>query len=410
MRNSVVMLEQDRGVQLVQGWGLSIALHGCLILAVMAAMPKLTLTLDEEPFRWDVALVSAPPSAPTVSTPVQSAQEPVPSKPAPLKKQPARPPDPAPQVFTRQVQPQEARKPVLRERQPVQRDVLSVQQELESVQRDIQPLQREIEPVQRDAEPMERAAQPVLEAERPTQQMESAREVVAMETMETERQERTKPEAVVDRSVTAEVVRENTPVAEHHAAQVVPQETREAPAPIANESIPETRPEPELIARVPVAESPPPMPVEKPSPVRPVQPVPDPIESTPVQPAPATNDSPAPGVQEQAPVVARSITPNPAKKADYGWLAESLHRRIVELRHYPNTARLNGWEGKVVLRVQIRRDGNLDNVSVVKSSGHETLDNAAMEAVRRACPLHLKHELTAPMVVVQVPINYSLNR
>jgi protein TonB len=71
---------------------------------------------------------------------------------------------------------------------------------------------------------------------------------------------------------------------------------------------------------------------------------------------------------------------------------------------------MNGWEGKVVLRVQIRQDGNLESVSIVKSSGHETLDNAAMEAVRRACPLHLKHELTSPMVVVQVPINYSLNR
>ena len=246
MRNTVVMLEQDRGAQLIQGWGLSIALHGCLILAVMAAMPKLTLTLDEEPFRWDVALVSAPSPAPTVSTPVPSAQEPVTPKAAPLKKQPARPPDPAPQIFTKQVQPQEAPKPVLRERQPVQRDVLPVQQELESVQRDIQSLQREIEPLQRDVEPVERPAQPVLDAERPTQQIEPAHEMVAMETMKTERPELTKPEAVVDRPVTAEVVRENTPVAEHHAAQAVPQlqDTRETPAPITHQSIPETRPEP----------------------------------------------------------------------------------------------------------------------------------------------------------------------
>jgi hypothetical protein len=33
-----------------------------------------------------------------------------------------------------------------------------------------------------------------------------------------------------------------------------------------------------------------------------------------------------------------------------------------------------------------------------------------MEAVRRACPLHMKQEVATPTVVVQVPINYSLNR
>jgi protein TonB len=87
-----------------------------------------------------------------------------------------------------------------------------------------------------------------------------------------------------------------------------------------------------------------------------------------------------------------------------------LHRRISELRHYPSTARLNGWEGKVVLKVSIRHDGHLNSVEVVKSSGHESLDQAAIEAVRRACPLHMKHELSSEMVVLNLPVNYSLNR
>jgi protein TonB len=242
----------------------------------------------------------------------------------------------------------------------------------------------------------------------------------------TEQQEITKPEAVIDQPVAAEAVREISPAVEQRVTQAapVPLERRDAPAPVINPSIPEARPEAEVMARAPVIETPPATAVEKPTPTEPAavthssEPAPaapsparpDAIESPPIQSAPAATDSPAPAVQEQAPVVARSVTPNPAKKADYGWLAESLHRRIVELRHYPSTARLNGWEGKVVLRVQIRQDGNLESVSVVKSSGHETLDNAAMEAVRRATPLQLKHELTSPMVVVQVPINYSLNR
>ena len=143
----------------------------------------------------------------------------------------------------------------------------------------------------------------------------------------------------------------------------------------------------------------------------PVAASPAPVEAVVVPTAPtAAVSEPDPSTLREHQVVAQAAVARPAAKADYGWLAESLHRRIIELRHYPSTARLNGWEGKVVLKVSIRNDGQLKSVEVVKSSGHESLDQAAMEAVRRACPLHMKHELTAPMVVLHLPVSYSLNR
>jgi protein TonB len=113
---------------------------------------------------------------------------------------------------------------------------------------------------------------------------------------------------------------------------------------------------------------------------------------------------------EEHQVVASAAIPKKAAKANNSWVGESLHRRISELRHYPSTARLNGWEGKVVLKVSIRNDGHLNSVEVVKSSGYESLDQAAIEAVRRACPLHMKHELSSEMVVLTLPVSYSLNR
>jgi protein TonB len=100
--------------------------------------------------------------------------------------------------------------------------------------------------------------------------------------------------------------------------------------------------------------------------------------------------------------------PAPLVKADYGWLAESLRRRLAEVKRYPSAARLNGWEGKVVVRAVIRADGHLSEVKVHRSSGHETLDNAAMEAIRLVCPLHLQQALSTPEVVVYVPIVYGL--
>ena len=63
-----------------------------------------------------------------------------------------------------------------------------------------------------------------------------------------------------------------------------------------------------------------------------------------------------------------------------------------------------------MLRVTLKRDGHLEDVQVVKSSGYEALDSAAIEAVRRACPLHMKQEVVTPTIVVQVPINYSLGQ
>lgn len=233
-------------------------------------------------------------------------------------------------------------------------------------------------------QPVQREVQAVMETVQPTQRPEPAPEVVNLPSPEV------KPmETVVREVASADVIRETTTPIKQTVVQPVPSVTeagREVSPVVTSQSSIESRQE------TVVAESVASTPAVTREASQPVQEVVSPVES-----------------QPPAPVIARSVIPRPATKADYGWLADSLFRRVVELRHYPSTARLNGWEGKVVLRVSIRQDGNLEDVSVVQSSGHESLDNAAMEAVRRACPLHLKHQLEKPMIFVQVPISYSLN-
>jgi periplasmic protein TonB len=125
------------------------------------------------------------------------------------------------------------------------------------------------------------------------------------------------------------------------------------------------------------------------------------------QTTPVTSD--APPVTDAAPVqVAKASAPSSQPKVDHRWLAESLWRRVAELKRYPSSARLNGQEGKVILKAVIRSDGHLAEVSVQKSSGHSILDLAAMEAVKLACPLHMKHAIGKPEIVVNLPIVYSL--
>lgn len=50
---------------------------------------------------------------------------------------------------------------------------------------------------------------------------------------------------------------------------------------------------------------------------------------------------------------------------------------------YPADARQAGISGTTLLRVSVRSDGGVDYVEVVASSGHKSLDNAAVESVRR---------------------------
>jgi protein TonB len=134
----------------------------------------------------------------------------------------------------------------------------------------------------------------------------------------------------------------------------------------------------------------------------------DPDLSVSPSPASAATSDAEPVVKESAPHTAMAPNPNPAVKVDHGWLAELLRRKLAEIKRYPSTARLNGDEGKVVLRAVIRADGHLSEVKVHRSSGHEALDNAAIESIRLVCPLHMHQPLGTSEVAVYIPIVYSL--
>ncbi len=49
---------------------------------------------------------------------------------------------------------------------------------------------------------------------------------------------------------------------------------------------------------------------------------------------------------------------------------------------YPEKARLRGWEGLVILAVNVDAGGNVTQVQIENSSGHEILDQAAVKAVQ----------------------------
>lgn len=133
----------------------------------------------------------------------------------------------------------------------------------------------------------------------------------------------------------------------------------------------------------------------------------EPVEAQPVSQEPVVALAPAAAPSPER-IVSTDPSPSHSVKIDNRWLAESLWRRVAELKRYPTMARMNGQEGKVILKAVIRSDGHLAEVFVQKSSGHSALDEAAIEAVKLACPLHMKHAIGKPLIVVSLPIVYSL--
>ena len=115
-----------------------------------------------------------------------------------------------------------------------------------------------------------------------------------------------------------------------------------------------------------------------------------------------------PTVQSQLPAVKQTIAPTAPVKADYGWLVKALLGRVEELKNYPQMARINHWEGKVILHAVIKDDGQVMMINVHESSGQLTLDNDAIETLRRASPLKLDHPLGKPQVAILMPISYAL--
>jgi protein TonB len=76
---------------------------------------------------------------------------------------------------------------------------------------------------------------------------------------------------------------------------------------------------------------------------------------------------------------------------------------------YPTIAKSRGWQGKVMLRVQVSSEGTVSDVSVETSSGHEMLDASALEAVNKWKFIPAKRGNNAVASWVIVPIIFTLN-
>ena len=75
---------------------------------------------------------------------------------------------------------------------------------------------------------------------------------------------------------------------------------------------------------------------------------------------------------------------------------------------YPRIAKKSGWEGTVLVRVTVEKNGRASKVDVSRSSGHKVLDDAALKAIKRWTFRPARDGNIPIKSVVVIPLKFSL--
>jgi protein TonB len=163
-------------------------------------------------------------------------------------------------------------------------------------------------------------------------------------------------------------------------------------------AVPEPVPAPPAAVKEP-AQSPPrvakPVAAPKPGPVPQAKPQARPAPAAPAPEPAAPSAVPAPAAPAApGPVAKTEPQPTPsaplAEPSDSGSLAQyrmELISAAKRYKRYPRVAQDNNWEGEVVVSMAIGANGMIASLSVKSSSGHDALDQQALEMFKRAKPL-----------------------
>jgi periplasmic protein TonB len=94
--------------------------------------------------------------------------------------------------------------------------------------------------------------------------------------------------------------------------------------------------------------------------------------------------------------------------SEYAGYISLLRRRVQEALTYPSAARRRGMSGTVHLDISVEPSGKIADVLVVRSSSHEMLDAAALDAVRALRHVPFPPGVRPRPVRVRLPVVFEL--
>ena len=188
----------------------------------------------------------------------------------------------------------------------------------------------------------------------------------------------------------------------------------------------EPKPEPPPVIEKPKPIQPPPV-IEKPKPIQPppvLDPIPEKIEepipkdvipeedAVPIYEEPVREQT----VQEITPRVDQEKIEREKKQLQQRKMdavelfTNNLAFHISKFKKYPRIAMRRNWQGMVLVRMVMLDNGNIQSLSIEKSSGYDVLDNEAMKMIERSKPLPKPPDILAgDEVNIYVPVSFALN-
>lgn len=106
-------------------------------------------------------------------------------------------------------------------------------------------------------------------------------------------------------------------------------------------------------------------------------------------------------IQPEAAVDTTNVQTEFATARDY---FEMLNLRIHSVKEYPEFAKSRHIQGRVKVKFVLLADGSLKEVQVVKSSQHSNLDDAAVNAVKKAAPFP-----RPPASLFKTPVTFQVH-
>jgi len=183
--------------------------------------------------------------------------------------------------------------------------------------------------------------------------------------------------------------------------------------------------EPPQVIEKPKPIEPPPV-IEKPKPIEPppvLEPIPEKIEE-PIPQDVIPKEDAVPIYEEPIQEPVQEVTPRvdqekierekkqlQQRKMDAVELfTNNLAFHISKFKKYPRIAMRRNWQGMVLVKMLMLDNGNIQSLSIEKSSGYEVLDNEAMKMIERAKPLPKPPDILAgDEVNIYVPVSFALN-
>lgn len=111
-------------------------------------------------------------------------------------------------------------------------------------------------------------------------------------------------------------------------------------------------------------------------------------------------------VPTPAPVKQEPMAPS---QADLDGYSNSLWSAISKHKKYPKIAQMRGWQGEVIVELQLDGNGKIKSKKIAQSSGYEVLDKQALEMVEKALPFPIPPEtLRSSNFTITVPVPFKL--